>query len=109
MDHFLGGLRKAVKGAFAKVEFFAFGGFRIVRARFDLDAGDAGVKFLQLRQQIGQQHFKASGCHWRANVDNQRALFNAGDAKVWMQIGGQQAFGGGVKLLPVACALQEIG
>lgn len=109
MGHFLGGLRKAVKGAFAEVEIFAFGSFGIVRARFDLDADDAGVKFLQLRQQVGQQHFEAGGCHRRAHVDNQCALFNAGNAKMRMQIGGQQAFGGGVKLLPVACALQEIG
>ena len=109
MGHFLGGLCKAVKGAFAKVEIFAFAGFGIVRARFDLDAGDAGVKFLQLVQQIGQQHFEPSGRHRCANVDNQRALFDTGDAKMWMQVGGQQVFGGSVKLLPVACALQEVG
>jgi len=62
-----------------------------------------------LGQHMGQQHFEPSGCHLCANVDNQRVFVNAGDAKMGMQIGGQQAFDGGVQLLPIARALQKVG
>ena len=91
------------------MEIFAFGGFGIGGARFDLYADDAGVKFLQLGQQIGQQHFEPSGRHRCANVDNQRVFVHAGDAKMGMQIGGQQAFDGGVQLLPIVRVLQKVG
>ena len=58
---------------------------------------------------IWMQHFETGRRHGRAHVDNQRALFNARHAKMRMQVGGQQAFGGGVQLLPVARAVQEVG